>query len=70
MDYTTPLLPGQGISYISIDPGSYSLFTKGIDGTWYQWPVPQSVERGYSYTLIFITKNARIEYHLYVAMVP
>lgn len=69
IDYATPLPPGQGISYIPIDPGSYTLFTRGVDGILYQWPVPQPVERGYSYTLTFTTQNSQIVYDVYIAMV-
>ena len=69
LDYPAPLAPGQAIGYAEIDPGTYTLSTKGIDGTWFQWPVPQAVERGYSYTLTFVTVNNTIQYQVYVAMV-
>jgi hypothetical protein len=69
-DYTNPLQPGQAINYTLIDPGTYNLQTRGIDGTLYQWPVPQVIQRGYSYTLTFITgSDGNIQYQVYEAIV-
>ncbi len=69
-DYTAELSPGQQSSFLGVSPGSYTLYTKGIDGILYAWPVPQSIAGGYSYTLIFSvnTTTNSLVYSTYIAL--
>ncbi len=70
IDYETALTPGQQSPYISLDPGSYYLYTKGTNGILYQWPAKQPIAGGFSYTIIFsenTTTNSLI-YSTYVSV--
>ena len=70
VDYTTALPPGQQTSFFPIDRGLYTLYTTGIDGVVYAWPVQQPIAGGYSYTMIFgvnATTNA-LFYSTYIAL--
>jgi hypothetical protein len=70
VDYEATLSPGQQTPFFDISGGSYSLYTKGIDGVFYQWPVPQEVVPGYSYTFIFSINSATntLAYSTYIAL--
>jgi len=70
VDYTTELPPGPPTSFLPILPGSYTLYTKGIDGVLYAWPVKQSIAGGYSYTLTFSQNSTTnsLSYSTYVAL--
>jgi hypothetical protein len=68
IDNSTTLLPGQGLPYTQIDPGSYTLSVQLSDATWHQWP--RKIDNGYSYNLIFITRNGILDCTAYIAMVP
>jgi len=68
--YTAALSPGTKTSFFPISPGSYTLYTEGIDGILYAWPAQQSIAGGYSYTIIFSmnsTSNALV-YSTYIAL--
>jgi len=70
VDYTTELSPGQQTSFLPISAGSYTLYTKGIDGVSYAWPVRQAIAGGYSYTMIFSVNGTtnNLVYSTYVAL--
>ena len=70
LDYETTLSPGQQTAFFTINPGLYSLLTKGIEGVFYQWPAQQEVTGGYSYTIIFSVNSATnsLVYSTYVAL--
>jgi hypothetical protein len=70
VDYATTLPPGQQTSFFPIGPGLYTLYTTGVDGVVYSWPVKQPIAGGYSYTIIFgvnSTTNA-LSYSTYIAL--
>ena len=70
VDDETPLTPNQQTSFTPIGQGSYYLYTKGIDGIWYQWPAQQSIAAGYSYTIIFSADSTtgNLTYSTYIAL--
>jgi hypothetical protein len=70
VDYETTLSPGQQTPFFPIDPGLDSLYTKGIEGVFYQWPVQQSIASGYSYTFVFSVNSTTnsLVYSTYVAL--
>ena len=75
VDVTTPLPPAPATAsvtaFVPIDPGSYTLFTKGMNGIWYQWPVPQPFDRGYSCLITFrINSENYLTYSTYATMIP
>jgi hypothetical protein len=69
-DYTSTLAPGAKTPFVSISPGSYTLYTEGIDGVLYAWPTQQSITGGYSYTIIFSVNSANnaLVYSTYIAL--
>ncbi|MGA2612605.1 MAG: hypothetical protein ABSG38_04025 [Spirochaetia bacterium] len=70
VDVETALTPGQQTQYFSIDPGTYSLYTKSIDGILYQWPAAQPIAGGFSYTIMFSQNSTTnsIGYSTYVSV--
>jgi len=70
VNYTSSLAPGVKTAFMSISPGSYTLYTEGIDGILYAWPTQQSIAGGYSYTIIFSLNSANnaLIYSTYIAL--
>ena len=70
VDCTSTLSPGGQTSFFPIDAGSYTLYTRGVDGVLYEWPVQQSIVGGYSYTIMFAINSTtnNLTYTTYVAL--
>lgn len=59
IDYETALTPGQQSPYISLDPGSYYLYTKGTNGILYQNGRQSSQLQGDSVIRSYFRKTPR-----------
>jgi len=70
IDITTPLPPSSTTSFFTVDSGSYTLYTKGTNGIWYQWPAPQTFQKGYSCLITFsINSQSVLTYSAYQTMI-